>query len=100
MLGGLAASGWHTCAVFMRMMFDGWLRDAASMGSPGVDTLKWLQPVRPGDVLSGRSVVMETRPSRSRPDRGFVKMRHEVVNARGERVMIMENPVILKRRPA
>ena len=100
LLGGLAASGWHTCAVFMRMMYDGWLRDAASMGSPGVDTLKWVQPVRPGDVLSGRSTVLETRASKSKPDRGFVKMRHEVVNGRGERVMVMENPVMLKRRPA
>ena len=59
MLGGLAASGWHTCALFMRMLYDGWVNDAASMGSPGVDTLKWLRPVRPGDTLSGRSIVLE-----------------------------------------
>jgi acyl dehydratase len=51
-------------------------------GSPGVDTLKWLRPVRPGDVLSGRSLVLETRASKSRPDRGFVRCRHEVVNGR------------------
>jgi acyl dehydratase len=100
LLGGLAASGWHTCALFMRMMFDGWLARAASMGSPGVDTLKWMRPVRPGDVLSGRSIVLETRASQSRPDRGFVRFRHEVTNARGEAVMVLENPVMLGRRAA
>jgi acyl dehydratase len=100
MLGGLAASGWHSCAVFMRMLYDGWLRDTASMGSPGVDTLKWVRPVRPGDVLSGRSVVLETRPSKSKPDRGFVRCRHEVVNGQGDLVLTMENPIMLGRRPA
>jgi len=100
LLGGLAASGWHTCALFMRMMFEGWLRETASMGSPGVDSLKWMRPVRPGDVLSGRSVVLEVRASTSKPDRGFIKMRHEVVNARGETVMVLENPIMLQRRPA
>lgn len=100
LLGGLAASGWHTCALFMRMLYDGWLSDCASMGSPGVDTLKWLRPVRPGDVLSGRSIVLEVRPSRSRPDRGFVRFRHEVTNAAGEMVLLLENPVMLGRRAA
>jgi len=100
LLGGLASSGWHTCALFMRMLYDGWLNGAASMGSPGVDQLKWLRPVRPGDVLSGRSVVLESRASKSRPDRGFVQFRHEVTNDRGELVMVLENPVMLSRRPA
>jgi acyl dehydratase len=100
LLGGLAASGWHTCALFMRMMCDGWFGGTASMGSPGVDTLKWLRPVRPGDVLSGRSVVIEARASSSRPDRGFVRFRHEVTNARGETVMVLENPVMFGRRPS
>jgi acyl dehydratase len=100
MLGGLAASGWHSCAMFMRMLYDGWLSGTASMGSPGVDTLKWVRPVRPGDVLSGRSVVLETRPSNSKPDRGFVRCRHEVVNGQGDLVMTMENPIMLGRRPA
>ena len=100
MLGGLAASGWHTCALFMRMCADGWLNDCASMGSPGVETLKWLRPVRPGDVLSGRSVVLEVRASKSKPDRGFVRCRHEVMNGRGEVVMTLDNPIMLLRRPA
>jgi acyl dehydratase len=98
MLGGLAASGWHTCALFMRMLYDGWVTNSASMGSPGVDTLKWLRPVRPGDTLSGRSVVLEVRVSKSKPDRGFIKFRHEVVNERGEQVMMLENPVMVQRR--
>lgn len=98
LLGGLAASGWHSCALFMRMLYFGWLREAASMGSPGVDTLKWLRPVRPGDLLSGRSVVLAVRASQSRPDRGFVRLRHEV-EAGGRPVMVMENPIMLARRP-
>ena len=100
LLGGLAASGWHTCAVFMRILYDGWLRDAASMGSPGVDMLKWVRPVRADDELSGRSIVLDTRASNSRPDRGFVRLRHEVVNAHGELVMLAENPIMFARRPA
>ncbi len=99
LLGGLAASGWHTCALFMRMMYHGWISEAASMGSPGVDSLKWLRPVRPGDTLSGRSVVVELRASKSKPDRGFVRFRHEVMNGRGEMVMLAENPIMLSRRP-
>ena len=98
LLGGLAASGWHTCALFMRMCFDGWLNDSASMGSPGVDTLKWMRPVRPDDVLSGKSTVLETRASQSKPDRGFVRFRHDVFNARGEAIMMLENPIMFVRR--
>ena len=98
LLTGLAGSGWHTCALFMRMLYDGWLKGTASMGSPGVDQLKWLRPVRPGDVLSGRSVVLESRPSRTRPDRGFVRFRHEVTNGRGQPVMMLENPIMFTRR--
>jgi acyl dehydratase len=70
------------------------------MGSPGVDSLKWLRPVRPGDVLSGRSVVLDARSSRSRRDRGFVRFRHEVFNGRGELVMVLENPIMFGRRDA
>ena len=98
LLGGLAASGWHTCALFMRMMFDGWLKDSASMGSPGIDRLKWLRPVRPGDVLSGRTLVLEMRASGSRSDRGFLKVRHDIANARGEPVMLVEHSIMIGRR--
>jgi acyl dehydratase len=98
MLGGLAASGWHTCALFMRMVALGWLNDSASMGSPGIDTLKWRRPVRPGDTLSGRSIVLGARPSGSRPDRGFIQMRHEVVNGRDEVVLLIEHSIMIRRR--
>jgi acyl dehydratase len=100
MLGGLAASGWHSCALFMRMCFDGWLKESASMGSPGVDALKWARPVRPGDTLSGRSTVLEVRASQSKPDRGVVRFRHDVFNARHELVMSLENPIMFVRRAA
>jgi acyl dehydratase len=99
LLGGLAASGWHTCAMFMRMAYDGWVADSASLGSPGVDSMKWMRPVRPGDVLSGRSVVLEARASKSRPQVGLVRFRHEVENERSEPVLVGENTIMLSRRP-
>jgi len=98
LLGGLAASGWHTCALFMRMMYLGWLGDFASLGLGGVDTLKWMRPVRPGDVLSGRSIVVEVLADVGKADRGVVRLRHEVVNGGGDVVMQLESPVTLRRR--
>lgn len=97
-LGGLSASGWHTSSLFMRMLYDGWLSRAASEGSPGIDIMEWKKPVLAGDALSGRSTVMECRPSRSRPGIGLVKFLHEVENQRGETVMRSENPVMLRLR--
>jgi len=90
MFGGLIASGWHTAAMAMRMMCDAYLLHAASLGSPGVDQLKWLQPVRPGDTLRVRLTVLESRPLQSKPGVGLVKSRHEVLNQRNETVMTME----------
>src|SRR5215831_16721213 len=75
MLGGLVASGWHTCALAMRLMADGFVLASASMGSPGVEEVRWLRPVRPGDSLTVRSTELETRPSASRPGMGFIKFR-------------------------
>ena len=100
LLGGLAASGWHTCALFMRMMYEGWLKDSASMGAPGVDKVQWVSPVRPGDTLSGRTIILETRESKSRPDRGFVRTRHEISKAAGEIVLVLETPIMIARRSA
>lgn len=96
--GGLIASGWHICAIFMRLISDAFLIESSSMGSPGVDTLKWLRPVRPGDTLMVGSTVTALRVSRSRRDRGIVRFRHEVINQSGEVVMWMDNPVIFGRR--
>jgi acyl dehydratase len=97
-IGGLIASGWHVCAEFMRMFCDGLLLDSSSLGSPGVDTLKWQQPVKPGDTLTGKTTVLETRTSRSRPDVGILRLRQEVFNQAGDRVMWMEHPLLFRRR--
>ena len=87
--GGLIASGWHTGAMWMRLYVDSLLGGAASMGSPGIEELRWLAPVRPGDTLSGRLTVLETTPSERRPDRGTVRIRGEMVNQDGVTVMAM-----------
>lgn len=84
-LGGLAASGWHTCAMLMRMMCDGYLNDTAGLGSPGIDEIKWLKPVFPDETLVGRMTVVSARISKSRPEMGLVTMRWEAFNEGGER---------------
>lgn len=88
--GGLIASGWHTAALTMRLLVEEYLSYAASLGSPGVDELRWLQPVRPGDELSVRVTVVETRRSRSKPDRGIVRSFIEVYNQDNQIVMDMK----------
>ena len=98
MLGGLGASGWHTCCIMMKMIADGLLLDSASMGAPGIDEVRWLKPVRPGDSLTVRGSVLSTRPSHSRPDRGFVNFLWETHNDRGEMVMTLICPQMLLRR--
>jgi acyl dehydratase len=97
--GGIIASGWHTCALTMRLMVDGFLSRAASLGSPGVEHIRWLRPVRPGDTLTARLVVLDVRPSERKPDRGSVQMRTEVTNQAGELVMTMESTGLVGRRP-
>ena len=96
--GGLIASGWHTAAMVMRLMCDGYLLESASMGSPGIDNLRWLKPVRPGDRLRARMTVLEARASASKPDRGTVKSKWEVFNQTGDLVMSMEGFGMFKRR--
>ena len=93
-------SGWHTCALTMRLMVDNLLLHSASLGSPGVELIRWTRPVRPGDTLHARVVVLEVRPSQSKPDRGTVKIRTEVDNQQGEQVMWMESFGMFARRPA
>ena len=90
-LGGLSASGWHTCSMFMRMMCDAFLLDSTSQGSPGIDYARWKKPVLAGDTLTGRSTVLSKRTSRSRPNIGFVTLRAELFNQRGESVFELEN---------
>ena len=98
--GGLIASGWHTGAMWMRLYVDSLLDGAAAMGSPGIEELRWLAPVRPGDTLSGRLTVLEATPSASRPDRGTVRIRGEMVNQDGVTVMAMTSRGHFGRRPA
>jgi len=100
MLKGLSGSGWHLCAIMMRMMFDGYIGRTASLGSPGVNELKWLAPFRPGDDLSLDIDVVEARVSRSRPSTGIVTFRGVVRNASGEALCEMTSPIIVKRRDA
>ena len=90
MFGGLIASGWHTASLMMRLCVDHYLSQVASLGSPGVDELRWLKPVRPGDELSVRVTVLETQRSRSKPDRGIVRSLIEVLNQADEVVMSMK----------
>jgi acyl dehydratase len=96
--GGLIASGWQTMATAMRLFVDNFLPDGASMGSPGVDDLRWLAPVRPGDVLHIRVTVVSTRVSRSKPDRGIVETRVETLNQRDELVATMRAVNFMRRR--
>lgn len=88
--GGLIASGWHSAGLMMRLFVDHYLSHVASLGSPGVDELKWMKPVRPGDTLALRITVSETKRSRSKPDRGIVYSYVEALNQKEEIVMTMK----------
>lgn len=88
--GGLIASGWHTCAVGMRLMCEGYINRTASLGSPGIDNIRWLKPVRAGDTVAYRRIVLESRASMTRKGVGLVKHRWEAVNQHGELVLTME----------
>jgi len=96
--GGLIASGWHTGAMMMRLLADNFLPKGASLASPGIDELRWLFPVRPGDVLRIRVSVLEATPSRSKPDRGMVRTLVEVLNQNGEIVMSLKPMNLLSGR--
>ncbi len=99
--GGLIASGWHTASLFMRLLVDGFIDHVAeSLGSPGVDKVEWLKPVRPGDTLTGRITILDAIPSKSRPDRGTLKCLGEMLNQHGEVVMAIRSVGFFGRRPA
>lgn len=89
-LGGLAASGWHTCGMLMRMTVDSYISKSPSQAGLGVDFVEWKKPVLAGDTLSGTSTVIEQRVSKSRPGMGVIKLRHELQNQRGETVCVAE----------
>jgi acyl dehydratase len=98
MAGELIASGWYTAALNMRMIADHFILDAASMGSPGVSELKWARPVKAGDTLRGLRHILDRRPSLTKPDRGFVNFRFEVLNQRDEVVLEQTNLIMIGRR--
>jgi acyl dehydratase len=96
--GGLCASGWHTCAMAMRLTVDNFLRESASMGSPGLEKLSWLAPVYPGDTLTLRHTTLESRPLKSKPDIGLVRSKWEMFNQHGTQVLHMEGYGMFRRR--
>lgn len=98
--GALVASGWHTAAVAMRLMVDGELRVAGGLVGLGLEELRWPRPVRPGDTIRVASEVLELRESRSRPDRGLVRVRNTTRNQDGEPVMVHVVTMIVPRRPS
>jgi acyl dehydratase len=98
-IGELIASGWHTGCLLMRMMCDAYLLDSASEGAPGIDEMRWLKPVRPGDRLSVRRTTLGARVSRSRPAIGILDFEFEVMNQHGEAVMSLRSASFIRRRP-
>ena len=96
--GKLAASGWHTCSMAMRMLCDDYLLVSSSMGSPGIDNLRWLKPVYPGDTLSVRLTVLTARPMASRATAGLVQFGWEVLNQHGTVVLTMQGWNMFGRR--
>ncbi len=96
--GGLCASGWHTCSLAMRLTVDNLLNESSSMGSPGLENLRWLKPVYPDDRLTLRHTVVESRPMRKRPEAGLVQSRWELFNQDGDKVMQMEGWGMFGRR--
>lgn len=98
--GGLIASGWHTLGMMMRMLVDHAQGRLAGMGSPGCEDIRWLKPVRPGDILHFRSECIEVTRSRSKPDRGIARFKVTVLNQRDEPVMTVITIGMYRRRPA
>ena len=97
---GLAASGWHTAALTMRLIVDGEMKPAGGVLGAGFDEFRWPKPVRPGDELRVESEILEVRPSKSRPDQGLIKVRTTTLNQKGEPVQVFVGNLIVPRRPA
>jgi acyl dehydratase len=96
--GGLCASGWHTCSLAMRLMVTNFLNQSSSLGSPGLENIRWLKPVFPGDTLSLRQTVLEKRPMSKRPDVGLLRTQWEMFNQHGDQVLHMEGYGMFRRR--
>lgn len=98
LFGGLAASGWHTAAITMRLLVESELRPAGGLIGAGGDEIRWPKPTRPGDVLSCTSEILEVRPSAKRPNQGIVKVRMTTTNAAGEAVQVVAMNIVVQRR--
>ena len=98
LLGGLAASGWHVSSLIMRMMADGFIVDSSSMGGPGVEEMRWLAPLRPGTQIRLRATVLESRPSKSRPEMGLAKFRYEMLDDADNPIATMVATAMFGRR--
>ena len=99
--GGLIASGWMTGSIMMRLLVDHFIAPASSMGSPGVDEVRWSRPVRPGDRLHVRVTIVDAKRSQSKPDRGIVQVQQEMINQQGDTVMSLRGMSLAKcRTPA
>jgi acyl dehydratase len=98
MLGALAASGWHSCCLLMRLLSDSFLGQSRFMGAPGIEEVRWLKPLRPGESIRARATVLEARPSRSRPQLGFVKFLFELVDSSGASLMTLTVSPMFARR--
>ena len=96
--GNLCASGWHTCAMAMRLTVENFLNESSSMGSPGLENLRWLKPVYPGDTLRLQYTISESRAMRKRPDIGMVRASWDMINQNGEKVLHMEGWGMFRRR--
>src|SRR5471030_1697063 len=99
LLGGLGASGWHSCALIMRMIADGFILNSASMGSPGIEQVRWLAPLRPGTRVRVRSTVLEARASKSRPEMGLVKFFFEMLDETDKPLTALDTTLMMGRRP-
>jgi acyl dehydratase len=100
LLGGLAASGWHSCCILMRIIADGFINDSSSLGAPGVDEVRWLKPLRPGTQVRVRTTILETRASNSRPEIGFVKCLFELLDEQDTVLITLTSPLMIRRRKA
>ena len=101
MLGTLAASGWHSCCLLVRMLYDGFIGQSSFLGAPGIEEVRWLKPLRAGESVTARATVLETRPSRRRPEMGFVNFLFELTDSTGALMMTLTvNPMFARRDTA
>jgi acyl dehydratase len=98
LFGGLCASGWHTCSLYMRMLYDGLLINLASLGSPGMNEIRWIKPLFPNETIKGELDIIRKTPSKSKPYIGSIVIDSKVFNSKKELIMTMQSISIVKKR--